>query len=344
MRLGFTFGGLLAAALALGGGVWPPAARAQDAAAHKLKGPRETCTNPDPIYARLAGMTVGFSQSQSEQDGFRAAETGSIKAEAQELGVRLLYANADGSQPRQLADLDRMIGQGARALIVAPVAAAGLQPALMQAAARGIPVVTLDRQIAATFCRDFLTLVGSDFYRQGARAAEALAKATKGKVYVAVLQGAAGDPATGPRTDGFGKEAKKHPRIHPVAQHGGDGSGADAQAALRQLLAAHPEINAVYAQSDAMALGAIAAVHETGGEPGRDVTVVSIGGSRAVVQAVADGHVQADVQTDARLGPAAFLALQDWFDGKPVPQRIAGQDRLYTAADAAAALAQGVPY
>ncbi len=343
MHRRFTRSLLMSTALVLGLGAYALPVQAQTAT-QKVKGSAETCTNPNPNHAKLAGMTVGFSQSENEQNPFRAGETNSVKSEAQKLGVKLLYTNANDNQAKQVADVESMISQGAQALIIAPLNATGLQPALAQAAAKNIPVVTIDRQTAGTFCKDFITFMGSDFYEQGVRAADVLAKTTKGKVFVVDIQGAYGNSVETQRTDGFNKEIKKYPRIKLVAQQTGNWSTTDAQKVMEQLLLAHPNINAVYAQADVMALGAMTAIKQAGKKPGKDVAIISIDGTKDLVQAIADGQAQADVETNPRFGPAAFQALQDWFNGKPVPQKIIVTDHLYTAADAANAIKTGAPY
>ncbi len=334
----------MSTALALSIGAYAMPSQAQDTSAQKLKGSAQTCTNPHPSHARLAGMTVGFSQSENEQNPFRAGETNSVKSAAQALGVKLLYTNANDNQAKQVADVESMISQGAQALIIAPLNATGLQPALAQAAAKGIPVVTIDRATAGTVCKDFITNMGSDFYVQGVRAADALAKATHGKANVVEIQGAYGNSVETQRTDGFAKEIKKYPGIKLLAAQTGNWSTTDAQKVMEQLLLAHPNVNAVYAHADVMALGAMTAIKQAGKTPGKDVAIVSIDGTKDLVQAIADGQAQADVETNPRFGPGAFQALQDWFDGKPVSQKIIAQDHLYTSADAADAIKSGTPY
>lgn len=306
---------------------------------------QSSCTNPSPNHAKLSDMVVGFSQSENEQNPFRAAETESVRSAAKAAGVkRLLYTNANDNQAKQVADIESMIAQGAQAIIVAPINATGLQPALAQAAAKNIPVVTIDRQTAGTPCRDFITFMGSDFLTQGKRAADALAKATGGKAEIAEVQGAYGNSVETQRTDGFADELKKHAGMHLVAAQTGNWSATDAQRVMEQLLLAHPNINALYAQADVMALGAMQAIKQAGKQPGKDVTVVSIDGTKAAVQGVADGTIAAVVETNPRFGPQAFQALEQWFDGKAVPQVIIMDDALYTKANAAQALQSGAPY
>jgi galactofuranose transport system substrate-binding protein len=303
------------------------------------------CTNPSPTHGSLKGMIVGFSQSENEQNPFRAAETNSVKAAAKDAGVaRLLYTNANDDQAKQVADIESMIAQGAQALIVAPLNATGLQPALAQAAAKHIPVVTIDRATAGTPCTDFITNIGSNFYVQGVRAADALAAATGGKAKIVEIQGAYGNSVETQRTQGFADELKKYPGMTILAAQTGNWSATDAQRVMEQLLLAHPDVNAMYSHADVMTLGAMRAMQQNGKTPGTDIAIVTIDGTKAIVQAIAAGRAQADVETNPRFGPLSFQALSDWFAGKPVPQKLIMKDFLYDKSNAAASVSSDRPY
>ena len=305
----------------------------------------ESCTNPSPGKMSLAGMVVGFSQSENEQNPFRAAETASVKAAAKQAKVaRLLYTNANDSQAKQVADIESMIAQGAKAIVVAPLNATGLQPALEQAAAKNIPVVTIDRATAGTPCRNFITFLGSDFTVQGQRSADAMNVATGGKAKIVEIQGAYGNSVEAERTQGFADQLKKYPGMVLVAAQTGNWSATDAQRVMEQLLLAHPDVDAIYSHADVMTLGAMRAIQQAGKTPGHDVRIVSIDGTKALVQAIAAGNAQADVETNPRFGPKAFTALADWFAGKPVSQAITMKDALYTKDNAATALKSGSTY
>ncbi len=304
----------------------------------------EGCTNPAPSHAALSGMVVGFSQSENEQNPFRAGETQSVKDAAAKAGVKLLYTNANDNQAKQVADIESMISQGAQALIVAPLNATGLQPALDQAEAKHIPVVTIDRVTAGEACKEIITNMGSDFLKQGQRAADVMAKVTGGKAKIVEIQGAYGNGVEQQRTDGFKQELAKHPGMTILAAQTGNWSTTDAQRVMEQLLLAHHNVNAVYAQADVMALGAMTALKQGGKQPGHNVKIVSIDGTKSLVQQLADGNANAIVETNPRFGPQAFDALSKWFAGTAVPQKIIMADALYTKANAADMLAKGVPY
>ena len=304
----------------------------------------ETCTNPSPSHAALSGMVIGFSQSENEQNPFRAGETQSVRDAAGKAGAKLLYTNANDNQAKQVADIESMISQGAQALIVAPLNSTGLQPALDQAAAKHIPVVTIDRVTAGQACKEIITNMGSDFLKQGQRAAAVMAQVTGGKARIIEIQGAYGNNVETERTQGFAQGIAQHPGMKLLAAQTGNWSTTDAQRVMEQLVLAHHNVNAVYAQADVMALGAMTALKQSGKRPGSQVKIVSIDGTKALVQAIADGQANADVETNPRFGPQAFDALTKWFAGQPVPQKIIMSDALYTKANASQAISSGTPY
>jgi galactofuranose transport system substrate-binding protein len=288
---------------------------------------------------------VGFSQSESTSNPFRATETDTIQAEAKRLGVKLIQRNANADVNAQNSQIEDMIAQGAKALIVAPEDSAGLGPALAQAKAKKIPVLTIDRTAQGKACTDFIAFIGSNFYGQAQIAADDLAAATKQAGHVAILTGTPGNNVSTDRTKGFEDRLKaKYPKMRVVASQTGNFDQTDGQKVMEQLLQSHPDINAVYAENDEMALGAIQAIKAAGKTPGKDIKIVSIDGIQQVVQDVAAGQVVADIETNPRFGPLAFKTLQDFYGTKGVSTDVIIKDGHFTAENAKQALDQGLVY
>ncbi|BFO18693.1 hypothetical protein SHKM778_50810 [Streptomyces sp. KM77-8] len=151
----------------------------------------------------LKGATVGFSQSEKEANPFRIAETQSIKDEAAKRGVKLLTANAQSQFSKQISDVQTLLAKGVDLLVIAPLNSDGWDPVLQAAAAKKVPIVTIDRKINATACKDYVSFIASDFVEQGRRAADQMIEATGGKGEVAILLGSAGNNVTTERTKGF---------------------------------------------------------------------------------------------------------------------------------------------
>ncbi|GJF31779.1 LacI family transcriptional regulator [Kitasatospora sp. NE20-6] len=300
-----------------------------------------TLTSTGTPKIDLKDAIVGFSQSEKEANPFRIAETQSIKDEAAKLGVKkLLTTNAQSQLSKQISDIQDMLNQGAQLLIVAPLNSDGLQPALDAAAAKHVPVITVDRKVNATACKDYLTFIGSNFVEQGKRAADAMIAATGGTGKVAILLGASGNNVTTDRTNGFVDQLKaKAPGLEIVAQQTGEFARDKGQQVMEQLIQSKPEITAVYAENDEMGLGAVTALKSAGKKPGKDVKVISIDGTRNAVQALAAGEYNGVIESNPRFGPLAFATLQKFLAGESIADSVIITDRAYDSANAAASVA-----
>ena len=293
----------------------------------------------------LTKATVGFSQSESTSNPFRATETQSITDEAKKLGIKLIQRNANANVPQQNTDIQDMIAQGAQVLIVAPENSDGLAPAFAAAKAKHIPVLTIDRTVNGTACSDFIGFIGSDFLGQAKIAADDLGTALNGQGNVAVLQGTSGNNVATDRTNGFNQElAAKYPNIKIVASQTANFDQATGQKVMEQILQSNPDITGVYAQNDTMALGAIQAIKAAGKTPGKDIKVVAIDGTQQCVQNVAAGVMVADVETNPRFGPLAFQSLQKFYGSTGVATTVIISDHHFTSANAAEALKNGDVY
>jgi len=286
----------------------------------------------------LKDMVVGFSQSEKEDNPFRIAETQSIKDEAAKIGVKkLITTNAQSTLSKQISDIQDLIAQGAQALIVAPLNSDGLEPALNAAKEKHIPVITVDRLLSSGACDTYVSFLGSNFVEQGERAADQLIAGTGGTGKVAVLLGASGNNVTTDRTSGFVDEIKaKAPGIEIVAQQTGDFARDKGQSVTEQLLQANPDITAIYAENDEMGLGAQAAIIAAGKQPGKDVQIYSIDGTRNAVEQVVAGAYNGVVESNPRFGPLAFATLKSFLAGDPVGQSIVIEDGEYDSQNASA--------
>ena len=288
---------------------------------------------------------VGFSQSESTSNPFRATETSSITNQAKSLGIKLIQRNANADVNAQNSQIEDMIAQGAKVLIVAPENSAGLGPAMAEAKAKKIPVLTIDRTANGSACSDFIAFIGSNFYGQAQIAADDLSTATGGTAKVAILSGTPGNNVTTDRTNGFQDEIKaKYPNMKVVASQTANFDQTDGQTVMAQLLQANPGITAVYAENDEMALGAIQAIKAAGKTPGKDIKIVSIDGTQQCVQDVAAGTVYADIETNPRFGPLAFQALEDFYGATGVTAKVIIKDSHFTQSNAQQALTSGQVY
>jgi ribose transport system substrate-binding protein len=317
-----------------------PSASKQDDAGQVVASPAAgsgpTCTI-DAYGAKkldLKGATVGFSQSEKEANPFRIAETASIKAEAKKRGIKLLTANAQSQFSKQISDVQDLIAKGANLLVIAPLNSDGWEPVLRTAAAKHIPIVTIDRKINATACKDYVSFIGSDFVEQGKRAADQMIEATGGKGEIAILLGAAGNNVTTERTKGFEDRIKeKAPGLKVVFKQTGDFAREKGQSVTENLIQSKPGITGIYAENDEMGIGAVNALKGAGKKPG-DVKIVTVDGTRNAVQQIVDGWISGVIESNPRFGPLAFQTLDTFTKGDKVSQDIVIKDSSYSKSNA----------
>ncbi|GII04988.1 ABC transporter substrate-binding protein [Planobispora takensis] len=289
----------------------------------------------------LKTAVVGFSQSEKEANPFRIAETQSIKDEAAELGIaNLKVTNAQSQFSKQISDVQQLIAQGAQLLVIAPLNSDGWEPVLQQAAAKKVPIITIDRKINAKHCTDYLTFIGSDFVEQGKRAADQMIKALDGRGKVAILLGAPGNNVTTERTQGFKDQiAAKAPDIEITFEQTGEFAREKGQQVTEQLIQSNPDIDGIYAENDEMALGAVTALKGAGKKAG-DIKIVSIDGTRGAVQGIVDGWIYGVVESNPRFGALAFETAQKFIDGESIPEKVIIADREYDESNAKDSLSQ----
>ena len=317
-----------------------PDAGAQQLASNAPAAEGEGCTAEQygvPADMQLEDMVVGFSQSEKEANPFRIAETQSIKDEAEKVGVKkLLVTNAQSQLSKQISDIQDLVAQGAQALIVAPLNSTGLEPALAAAKEKGVPVITIDRKLTgAQPCSDYLTFIGSNFVEQGERAAAQMIEATGGSGKVATLLGSSGNNVTTDRNAGFLKGIEGSD-LEVVAEQTGNFNRQEGQAVTEQFLQSQPDLDAIYAHNDEMALGAVVALRSAGKEPGKDVKVISIDGTRNAVEQVVKGSINGVVESNPRFGPIAFATLSSFLSGDAIAPDLIISDKEYTPENAEA--------
>ncbi|WDZ80531.1 ABC transporter substrate-binding protein (plasmid) [Ensifer adhaerens] len=294
-----------------------------------------------PKLAQKDKYKVGFAQTESNNP-WRIAQTNSMKAEAEKLGIQLVYTDAAGSAAKQVADVNSMIAQGVDVIFLAPREEKPLIPAVMAAKKAGIPVILLDRSVDPSLAKageDYLTFIGSNFVEEGKRVAEWLAKNANGKSKIIELEGTTGSSPANDRKKGFDDAIKAAGGFEIVASQTGDFARDKGRQVAEALLQAHPDADVIYAHNDEMAIGAIAALEAAGKVPGKDVLVLSIDGGKEAVQAVVDGKIAAVVECNPRFGPKAFETMVRYAKGETIEPKLINDDKFYDASNAAAELA-----
>ena len=289
-----------------------------------------------PKLAKKDKYKVGFSQTVSDNP-WRLAETKSMQDEAAKRGWEIVVTDAGGSAAKQVADVNSLISQKVDAIFLAPQEEKPLVPAVMAAKAAGIPVILLDRTVDQTQAqggRDYITFIGSDFVEEGKRVAEWLIKKTNGQAKIIELEGTTGSSPANDRKKGFDDAIKGQAGMQILASQTGQFNRDKGREVMATLLQAHPDVTAVYAHNDEMAIGAIAALEAAGKKPGQDVIVVSVDGEKDGLQAIIDGKLGATCECSPRFGPKAYDTLVAYANGEQIPPQIINPDNFFDETNA----------
>ncbi len=282
-------------------------------------------------------VVVGFSQIGAES-GWRAAETGSVLAEAKKRGVQLKFADGQGKQANQVQAIEQFVAQNVDAIILAPVVGTGWDAPLAKAKRAGIPVVLIDRAVE-TDPANYATLIQSDHVEAGRAVARWLIEKTGGKAVVVQLEGTVGSGPAIDRKKGFEEVIATAPGVTILRSQSGDFKKVTGKQVMEGIIRAEKgAFTAVYAHNDDMALGAIQALQEAGLSPGEKVLVMSIDGGREAFEAMVAGTLNCVMECNPLLGPPAFDAIEAIRAGAPVPKSISQTDRLFDRSQAAAEL------
>lgn len=194
---------------------------------------------------------------------------------------------------QQVALVEQMVARGVAALVVAPADSKALVPALKRAQDAGVVVVNIDNRLdpeALAEAGAKIPFVGPD-NREGARlVGEALAKELDAGAKVAILEGVPTAFNAQQRRAGF-EDAMKTAGAEIVSVQSASWEMEKANAVAAAMLTSHPDLAAILASNDSMALGAVAAVRAAGKE-GR-VRVVGFDNISAVRELVREGAVLA---------------------------------------------------
>ncbi|MDO6654906.1 ribose ABC transporter substrate-binding protein RbsB [Anaerobacillus sp. 1_MG-2023] len=287
------------------------------------------CSLQPPEWAKpsqetdIEDIKIGLSVSTLNNPFFVSMKDG-VEAEAKENGMDVVVVDAQNDAAKQINDVEDLIQQGVDVLLINPTDSAAISTAVQSANSLGIPVVTLDRSAEKG---DVATLVSSDNEKGGEMAGEFLVEQLGEGAKVAELEGVPGASATRERGQGFHNIADE--KLDVVAKQTANFDRTEGLNTMENLLQGNPDIKAVFAHNDEMALGAIQAIQSSG----KDVLVVGFDGNEDAINSIKDGKLSATVaQQPEEIGSLAVQAGVDVLKGnevdetRPVPLKLVTEE------------------
>lgn len=246
--------------------------------------------------------SIGYSPKFLKDD-FQVLLLDQFKGAVGDADMSLIGApDANGDVAKQVADIQNMLANGAKAIVIVPVDAAGVVPAIEQANDKGVPVFSLDDapvggEVAAT--------VRADNVGAGAQGAEEMVARLQeddcwpGDCTVLELQGGLDTPNGLDRSKGFSDTMKQLAPDVTLVQRPTEWTAEMAADATQNVLTQTPELDGIFMASELMATAVNAQLRGAGrdGKVGdADAVIrVAIDGTPAGLQLIRDGLLDATV-------------------------------------------------
>ncbi|AWH89169.1 ribose ABC transporter substrate-binding protein RbsB [Limnobaculum parvum] len=213
---------------------------------------------------------------------------------ADELGYNLIVLDSQNNPAKELGNVQDLTVRGTKLLLINPTDSDAVGNAVLMANKAKIPVVTLDR---AANKGEVASHVASDNVAGGKMAGEFIAKKLGNDAKVIQLEGITGTSAARERGEGFKQSMTDHP-FKLLASQPADFDRTKGLNVMQNLLTAHADVQAVFAQNDEMALGAMRAL-QTAGK--KDVLIVGFDGTNDGIKAVKSGRMGATIAQQPEL-------------------------------------------
>src|SRR5437868_240678 len=270
-----------------------------------------------PTASTAAACTVGVSWNNYQEERWAKWDEPAIKAAISAGGGKYISNDAKSSAETQASNVDNLISQGAKVLIILAQDGTAIKPSVAKAIQNGVPVIAYDRLIEDPKAL-YITF---DNVLVGKLEAQAVF-AAKPKGNYAIIKGNKADANADFLRGGYDQvisAAVKSGDIKIVGETYTDNwDPAKAQTNMEQILTQNQnKVDAVLSENDGMAGGVIAALTAQG--LAGKVPVSGQDGDKAALNRVALGTQTVDVWKDARaLGKSAGeAAMQLCKNGDP---------------------------
>lgn len=231
--------------------------------------------------------------------------------------VELTIIDSEDSVEKQLNDIDTLIAQKVDGIIMDGNSFEGSSPAVDACKKAGIPIVEL---VAYTQNEGYATFVGTDVKASGIQAGEAIAKLLNGKGNVLMIEGMMGSSGQINRAAGIIEALAKYPDIKLLDKQSGEWSKDKAMAVTENWLTKYPQIDAIVAHNDGMALGAMNAAVSAGR---KEIKIIGIDGDTEALQGIISGTYGASILDDVwEESKLAVIEMRDILNGATPKKKI----------------------
>jgi ribose transport system substrate-binding protein len=266
-----------------------------------------------------SGSSIGYSGFALDT-AFLSTLASQVQAAGEKAGAKVTVTTADADPAKQANDINTLVTGGAKGVLIDPVNADAVVPAIDKASKAGAKVVVIDGTASAT--KGITIQVATDNYGAGAAGCKVVGDLIKGKATVLNLQGGLDNQAAQNRSKGFTEcMAENYPDITVVSKSYNWDAAQCSQIVQTQF--SSTKVDGVFSAS-AQCLGPVeSALQSQGrlipaGQPGH-MPFAIIDGTPEELKAVRSGTLTASIEQPlGDMAAAGVYWLQRAIKGDPI--------------------------
>lgn len=230
-----------------------------------------------------------------QTNAFTNAVSSGAKAKGEELGVEVEVFDGKQDQATQNSQLEQCLSQDFDGILVEPVTVDGIAPAVKEANEQGVPVMTIVQKMTQQDLA--IAYRGGNDANAGKLQMEKAVELLGGKGNIALLYGPMGSDGQIIRKQGYDEVLAENPDVQVVFEETANWVTEEALSLVETWLSTGTEINAIVAQNDGMAMGALKAVEDAGLKD--QIIVVGVDAVDDALAAIAAGRLDGTISQDA---------------------------------------------
>jgi ribose transport system substrate-binding protein len=271
-----------------------------------------------PKPAAVKSYTIGIALASATNPLYINLEKG-MKEKANELGVKVRTVIANEDQTRQVNGIQDLITSKVDLLLISPITVQGAAVAYENAKQAKIPAISVARFLNKPDLE--ASIVSIDSVKDGRSIGEWMANKLNGKGRVAMLKGPAGASFAMDLEKGFKEVIGRYPNIKIVGEVNSPLTKEDGLKHSENFLTANPQLDAIFAANDELALGAVQAA-ESAGRLSK-IAITGYNGVPSALQSIRAGKLSMTVLLGAESwGKLAMQTAVDYLNGKQVPKQV----------------------
>ena len=287
-------------------------------------------TAPDSAAQAVAAhrpLTVAVIPKGATHNFWKSIHAGALQAAAELKNVDIVWKSGlkEDDRDSQIKVMEDMIIRRVDGIVLAPLDDNALRPAVHDAVRQNIPVVIIDSDLKSD---QYVSLVATDNYQGGVKAADLLARFLESRGRVVMLRCMEGSASTMQREQGFLDTIKHYPGIAVlVSNRYGGAVTEEAYKASENMLAPYRKadgslnLDGIFSSNESTTFGMLRALQDN--QWAGRVKFVGFDSSAMLVQALERGEIHGLILQDPmKMGYLGVKTIVAHLRGEPVQRRI----------------------